>query len=342
MRVVVLPIRGTGMNKTLSTLVYVLVFLVSFVFFVIWFFPFDTVVGDYMAGIEDLTDGQYRIMVSKREINLIFDSEVKDLHVQKRQEEGSFRDIFYASELKFGFSLLSAISGAASLSFDAKFLEGKMGGEVYWADAKKIVRLDLDKVPFATVPIVEDLLPIKLFGTMVGDFDLSYGKEFELAKAQSKIRLKIHDFRTGDIGLKRDLGLELQPPLGNNKDPKDDIKDPIPALGLATPEAGARVELTLDRGRISIERLTLPGSDLNLDLEGQIRTSDKKNKASIADLSGRFKVSQQLETDYEQIFATFENSKDADGYCAVEINGDPKKPDSYTICQINGSQFVPK
>lgn len=324
------------MNKTLSTLVYALVFVVSFVFFVIWFFPFDTVVGDYMAGIEDLTDGQYRIMVSQREINLIFDSEVKDLHVQKRQEEGSFRDIFYASELKFGFSLLSAISGAASLSFDAKFPEGKMAGEVYWSDAKKIVRLDLDKVPFAVIAILQEILPVKFSGTMAGDFNLSYGKEFEITKAQSKAGLKIQDLRTGEIGLKRDLGLDLPPPLNTR------IKDPIPALGLATPEEEARVEFTLDRGSIRIERLTFPGEDLTLDLEGQIRTSDKKNKSSIADLSGRFKVSQQLEKDYEDIFAMLETEKDADGYYPLEIKGPLVNPESYTIGKIAGSQFVPK
>ena len=52
------------------------------------------------------------------------------------------------------------------------------------------------------------------------------------------------------------------------------------------------------------------------------------------------KISKQLETDYEQIFATFENEKDAEGAYKIVQKGDLFSPEAYTVGKVKIGEML--
>ena len=90
------------MNKAAQIILFLFTGLIAFIFFVLLFFPLDTVIGHFLAKVEEVTKNQYSISVSEIDASLIFDTEFSDFRVFEKGKE-----IFYVPNLEVGFSLFS-------------------------------------------------------------------------------------------------------------------------------------------------------------------------------------------------------------------------------------------
>lgn len=312
------------MNRTLISIIYLIVFLVSFVFFTVAKLPVDAIVGHYLAEIEESNKGEVRVMMGKRKINLLFDSVIEDVHIQKKTANG-YQDIFYASKLEFGVSYIRAIMGDYSVSFALKMAQGKMSGDIFWSEDKRVIRIgEMKNISFADLGFLKEVMPAEFMGSVSGEMMLSFGAEPALEKSSAKIVLKLTSLQMAETPLKK-LGIEIPPPFNTW------FKDPVPRLILSA-DKPALVDIVMDQGKIQFNRLELTGTDIELLLKGKLTINSKKNKGTyLGALDMQLKVSPTIETDYEQIFAMFENEKDGEGFYGITVKGDIFNAASYTV-----------
>ena len=89
------------MNKLVQWILNITAGVFFFVFFLIIFFPFDNIIYDALAQIEEKTNGKYRIQVSEINPNIFFKSIFKDFEVFRATEKGDLSLIYFPVQTEF-------------------------------------------------------------------------------------------------------------------------------------------------------------------------------------------------------------------------------------------------
>lgn len=326
------------MNKKAITIIYSLIFIVSLLFFLILKFPLDAIVGHYLASVEKITQGKFRIMHSKREINFLFDSRFYDFQIL--QKKGSaYEEIFFSPKIDIGFSLFSLISGQYNVDFFAEFpataknqKDAFLEGEINLASDRLGVALEVENLPFQQLAFFQQNLPKMLRGKMTGTLRFVGPVNLNLARTSADFRLKIYDFESlrtpyQDFGIK--LPQPLQEQLGG---------DYLPAFSFSKKDQPAYFEVIMNQGRINLQKFILDGQNVTLNLSGRLRALSANSISGT--LNGKLLLSEDLQKTITllQIFA---EEKDQEGFYPLSVKGNIFNVASYNIGKTNLGQFLP-
>jgi type II secretion system protein N len=289
-------------NKTIRGILYLIVGVVSYLFFLLALFPLDAIVSHYLANVESQTKGAFRVSVSpEMDTSLLFDSQFKDFQVERKVGD-EFQKVFYAPNIKLGLSLFSLISGGVNVHFDADLNKGKLSGSVALSNAKSVYDLHFKKVPVSELPLLAASVPVKIRGAIDGDLYFSMAQTMKDSEGDFKI--KIFDLGTDAYSIKE-----------ANMD--------IPALTLSAGDKYALIQGGMEGGFLKLEELSTPGEDMILQLKGRVQFL--RNNLTRSNINGKFRVSEKLETAVP-VFGFLAEQKAADGSYPISILGDLKKP----------------
>ncbi len=285
------------MNKTTQFILNLIVGFTSFVFFVILLFPLDAMIGHYLAQMETLTKGEWRIGVSSIDASLVFDTEFKDFHLFKKGKE-----IFSAPTVSADVSLFSLVSGTVNAGFSAEYTKGELSGRVV-LDEESSVTLGIDNVSLANLPAISGYLesmtvPVSLTGKIDGDVYFAWSKD--LRQKEAEVNLELADVMTGPIVYKA-MGVDL------------------PELVLSEGKDTMKIDCRLDKGQLDVKSLKIPGPDLFLEISGNLNTS-ANGDVSRMNFEGSLGLSEKL-TLLTTILGV---GKDTEGPMPLSIKGSPK------------------
>lgn len=300
------------MSKTIKIFIAFLLGVVSFVFFLLLFFPLDSIFNHYLANLENITGGQYKITVKDMKPSLIFDSEFKGLQVFQKTESG-FEEIFSSSKIDVDISLFALITQTVDLEFSAKFAGGDIQGRLTATEQKNILELKLKQVKLHKLGYAQELLStdkysVKVQGEMNGDIFLSLSSQgFRQHEAEFNLKLKNLVIQKAKIFFE---GAAMD----------------LPPMTLSTKDSVVTLEGSLANRQLRIHDLVVPGPDIDLQLKGKLNLSQRKSQVQISriNVKGRFAFTEKLEKQLPLFLIT--EQKTTDGYYPLSITGRMSKP----------------
>ncbi len=306
------------MSRVLKIIVTFFLGLFAFVFFLLAFFPLRPIFNHFLAGMESLTQGQYRIAVERMEPSLIFDSVFEGVVVSRKTKAG-FEDFIAIEKMDVDVSLFSLITKTVNLDFEADLAGGSIAGTLKAVDAKNQIDVKLDDLKLAEMPQLKDpLASLGVFFTpeadLAGDVFLSFSAQ-GLRDAEAEFNLKLKKFKLN----------QTQVRLSN--DPAAKPLD-FSNLELSTAENPAILQGSLVNAQIRIHEFKIPGPDLDLELKGKFSLKEEKNDTITlvrSDIKGRFALSEKVRT-AAPIVSLLDAQKGADGYYPLTISGKLDKP----------------
>lgn len=164
-------------------------------------------------------------------------------------------------------SLLRLIFGTTQVNFGLEAQGGEMSGDVESSADEQALEATLDRVALTSVPMLPDIIGLPVKGTIAGHVDLLL-PERKTSKAEGKLNLTIDGVSAGD-GKAKILNTIALPTLNVGK---------------------VTLAATVTGGRLKIDTMSAKGSDLDLEIQGNVRLRDPV-VTSIMDLSLRFKFS---------------------------------------------------
>lgn len=313
------------MSRTLQNILIAVAGVVSFLFFLVMLFPLDTAVGDYLAKIESLTGGKYRVMISEMDTSLIFDSRFEGFRIERKKGE-SFEEILNVPRVRMRLSLWALFSKSASLNFESEFEEGSIDGLAVFSEDD--MKLDLNFSQFAVerVRLLRDLLhsehvSLGIHALVDGHFYF-YGPigRFNARSIDMRMNLRVSDFRLHDIKAKI-VGQDFY----------------ISELVLSPKEGYARIEVEMENGRLTFPNISLPGSDIELQLSGHMNVNNRFVVIR-SSLNGKFAFSETL-VEKLPVLAMINDQRKADGYYPLTVSGAFARPE-VRIGNLNLSEML--
>ncbi len=296
------------MNKAAQIILYLFTGLIALIFFILLFFPLDTVIGHFLAKVEEVTKNQYSVSVSEIDASLIFDTEFSDFRVFEKGKE-----IFYVPNLEVGFSLFSFLGENTDVSFDANYKEGKIQGRVSFTIQGSTVKIDvvdvtIKKVSLSELKFINSYLgslkyPIKLQGILEGSVYVLLEKNVKTSEAE--INLKLQDTKVAAI-------------------PIEAFKLEVPEMELALGKKHVEIDGLLTNGTITLNKLSIPGPDAVLDITGTARLN-RKFQIIRTTMDGKFSFSEKVIEQFPLI-SLLDSYKTSDGTFPLSIRGGWKNP----------------
>jgi len=313
------------MNRSLQIILSLIIAVVSFLFFLILFFPLDTLISHQLANIESQTKGMYRVSVSDMETSLLFDSKFKDFRVEKKETEG-FQELFSAPEVRVGISLISLLSQKLNLRFLASFKKGSFGGRVTLSRSESVFDLEFDKMSLEELVILKSYfqfndLQFQLKGFLDGTMYFAQFQGSGFSGAESNFHVKISNFRITDLNSK----------LGGKS-------IFFQNLVLSPEEDFAIFEGDLEKERFSLTNISIPGPDIEFHLTGRLRLNEKTEVIQ-SKMTGRFALAESLFQKIPEL-ELLNEYKNADGFFPLRISGSFHNLPQIRIGNLNLTQIL--
>ena len=312
------------MSRTFKTILMFLVGVLSFVFFLLMAFPLDSILGHFLASVEDQTKGEYRITVKKMHPSLLFASELEDVVIAKKSDHG-FTNIFTAKNLEINISLLSLISKTIDVDFAAQFADGEISGNFKSVNQKNQLELALKKIDLEKLEFLAPLLNYEKFeaqvqGLVSGDIFLVISP-LGLKDAEAEFNLRVQKLLVNNIKIKVSSHV-------------------VPNLTLSSQENPAIFQGSLVSSQLRLHDIVFPGPDLDMQFKGKLNLKQEKSVFSISriDVKGRFAFSEPvLEAVPELGFLA--EQKGTDGYYPLTVAGRLEKP-SIRVGEMDLTPFL--
>lgn len=301
------------MSKILKILLTFLLGVISFLFFVLLFFPLDSIFSHYLANIEKLSQGQYRILVKDMEPSLIFDSRFKGVTIFQKGESG-FEEIFSSPQIDANISLFALITQKVDLGFSMEMGRGTISGVLKIDNQLNVLDLELEKIRLHELSYLQDALTtkdydIKLKGEVSGRVFASFSND-NFRESEAELNLEITNF---DLSRAKLIfsGMPLE----------------LPPATLSEKKSPAILQASLSKRQLRIHDLILPGPDLNLQIKGKLNLLQKNREILISrvNVRGQFSFSEKLEK-MIPVMPMIENQRTTEGYFPLNITGRINKP----------------
>lgn len=261
------------MPRALQFILYPLIFLVSFVFFVYWMFPMESVKNRVITAIEQALGSGYAVQVEEIDTYWITGVKLKNLSVLK-QVGGKREDVLKADQVTARASVFSLIFGNPKIRFDLRAAKSRIGGTAQRSDQGISVDASFANLDVGRFPIVRQITGLNLFSQIEGDARINYDAKQPLRTAGNlrisfdKMGLKAGELSLGEMGT-----------------------FPLPDLSLAA--GNSMLKAAIDKGAVNVEALKLKGDDLNIDMAGKIFLAPTVSRFRI-NLQGKFRLSQKM------------------------------------------------
>lgn len=199
--------------------------------------------------------------------------------------------------------LLPLLTGKFGMSINLPIGKGEIDADVVSSDDTFDLEAKIDAVQVDLVPILLEASGLPLEGRIDLEADLVIGKK-DPKLTEGRIMLKTTDFKI-DKGGK--LGMV-----------------PVPALELGN----LTLEVPVKEGRAEFKNTRLPGTDLEISLDGTISPQYPLAKSSMNLTLGLKPTEKLLAADpfLRPILNNFQSAKDADGFYGISMVGSLQHP----------------
>lgn len=302
------------MPKALKYILYTAVFFFSFILFVYWMLPVETLKQRVILSLEKKLGSDYQVRIEDLGTYRITGISLENLTIQKNFE-GDFKPVVELSRLKGRAGLFSLLFGKPKFSFDAKIADAKIHGKVQRLDNGFKVEAAFKNLDVGKIPYVRLSSGLQMTSSIDGDVDILYNtkeklrSEGSLGIAIEKLVLKKSTIPLGEMGT-----------------------FPLPDLDLAGGDS--RFQTKIQRGAMLVESLKLKGKDLGIDLKGRIFLAPQVSMYRL-NLQGSFLFSPKLWEILDPLlpepFATeLKKQKGNDGNLPLSVSGQFSIPQVYS------------
>jgi type II secretion system protein N len=248
---------------------YVLLFVVSFLLFAYWTFPYDRVAALLVDRVAQSSAG-YTLSIGELSPYWLSGVELTDVKLDKRPSadapaDGASAQPIVVDALRARLAVLPLLWGTRSISFDAELPSGELDGKYVDHGDRTQVSGELSGLDVGKLGVLDAVLTVPVKGELTGEFDLTLAKEAD--KSDGAIDVTLKGLVIGDGKAKQKLGsmggltldpievgdvhlvLEVKAGAGVVKELRSDGKDL--ALGgsgdlrLASPPMRSRLNLLL-------------------------------------------------------------------------------------------------
>lgn len=288
------------MHRLLKYIAFLVLFVVSFLVFLYWVFPYDNLKDRIISGVERQLGGKVEIDAGELEAYWFTGVEIEKLEFSVRDDEGRMMPALSLDRIRVRVALFSLLIGSPRVSYLVRKGKGEIEGGVHVYDEGIDIDADIDDFNVEAFKLLASKLGINLSGVLDGYVSFKVDKR-RPARSSGKASLDLKNFKIG----------ASQAKLG----PMD---MPLPAIAL-TKAKGSQIKLNVGRGTMQIEKLTLAGGDLGLDVSGKVFLSNNLTNSRF-NIRGSFTASEVLDKALPFLFIV-EKEKKPDGSYPLTITG---------------------
>lgn len=267
------------MNKPLRIVGYVVLGLVSFVFFLYWTFPYERLKDRVVTTLDQALQGNIGITIGALSPSVFSGLALEGVTlIDRAAKEKEHQALLTIDEATVNIGILSSLLGSPKASFAVELAGGEIDGDFSQRDDVNVVAAEIDGLQLDQLPLLEAMTGLKLKGGMSGTIDLQVNPK-QIKAAKGRVKMSLEDWRT-QKGSKLKLGALGEIDLGTNY--------------TLTKSEGSSFDVELDRGTMQIKGFQLKGGDLEIQLTGQIFL-EQKFPNSRCNLKGSIKLSEKMQ-----------------------------------------------
>jgi len=279
--------------------IHILVFILSFLFFMVVFFPEDKAISMILSTISQQTG----VKITPQDPNLDFFPSISMSASSAKVNVPSNKNVIELGNTSIGVPLSSIITFSPAVEMNSDSFKGNINARILGIPMNPSRRLeelyvDIDSKGLDLKTIVQDLpLDVNALVDLAiqGNFNIitPIFSDLDITAALSKIKID-----EGNL-----MGF------------------PIPEISIKSGKIG----LALDKGDLVIAMFDLgsPNEDISLSVKGKI--SLKANKAY--DLNVKLKLAGQLEKQFGQFLTMLPpQSKNSEGFYNIKVSGNQRMP----------------
>lgn len=292
------------MPRIVKLIAYTALFVLSFLLFLYWMFPYDMLKDRVAAAIEEPMGRQVEVSIGEIEPYYFTGLALTDVKLSGRSDGGTV-PLANFSKVRVRASFFSLLFGNPRLSFLLKAGKGEIEGVTHQTDEGFVIDVDFDDFDVSTVKLLESETGLKLTGKIEGSMELNVDRT-RAVRTSGKVDLTLKDLK---------LGASQLTVAGSNI--------PIPETVISK-GSGSRIKLVIDKGAVSVDEFKLADGDLSVDIKGKVFLSTVVSNYRL-NLTGTFKVSDALAQAIPFLFIA-EKQKQEDGSYPVTITGRIAEP----------------
>lgn len=278
-------------------------FVVSFVLFLYWFFPYD-ILKDRITGMIEQQAGGLEVSINKLEPYWLTGVEVEGFSIGEPGGDRS-KALIECRRVRARASLFSLIFGNPHVSFDVELGEGEISGTVKQTEEALAIDAEMNDVDLGNLKLIGARTGLSIGSRIDGEVSLYIDRQRPL-RSTGKVSLTLADMHIAASEVK----------LG-------EMTLPLPDLVISKGRE-SQIKLDVGKGTVSVENFKLAGGDLVLDLKGKIFLSTKLENYRF-NLNGSFLPSKKLADALPFLFI-IEQQKQEDGSYPITITGRLEKP----------------
>ncbi len=290
------------MPRLLRFILYPAVFFLSLGFFFIVLFPFGGLKERFSREIESAV-AKEGYTLSLGNVDILWPNGLALTNVQLSSPEGT-GPAHKISKAELKFALMDLMSGIKDIDFDIRSNQGKAIGNFYSSPEKLFLQADLDRFDLSWIPVLARTASLPMTGAATGRLETEVYYQ-DSSKNSGNIDLQILELGLGEIVLA-------------------DGTYRFPAMRLAGPDAGSKLEVSIAKGNFDVKTFKLLGGDLSLDTTGKVYGAKRFDNYRF-NLKGSLTVTPDFATKFP-IIALIEKQKGADGFYPFTITGRVLKP----------------
>lgn len=290
-------------SKLLRFIAGLFLFVVSFILFLYWFFPYEVIKDRITGMLEQRLGGGLAVEIKELKPYWFSGVEINGFTVGEPGEEEKalvdFRKVYARA------SLFSLLFGSTSVSFDVEVGKGEIVGSVRQSDEALTIDAEFSDVNLGDLKLISARTGLSIGSKIDGDIELKIDRQRPL-HSTGRITLVLADIHMASSEVR----------LG-------EVVLPLPELVISKGRE-SRIRLEIDKGTVNVDSFKLAGGDLVLDIKGKVFLSSRLENYRF-NLDGSFLPSKKLSEALPFMFI-IEQGKQEDGSYPIAITGRVGRP----------------
>ncbi|MFH1875122.1 MAG: type II secretion system protein GspN [Pseudomonadota bacterium] len=292
------------MPKLFKYIGYLIIFVVTFIIFLYWLFPYNVLKERVAAAIEEPFGGAVEVSIGEIEPYYFTGVDISNLAIASRTEQ-ELLQMIKLDRVRGRAKLFSLLFGKPDFSFYIKAGKGEISGSVDQLEDGFDLEVDFDEFDVSHIKWLPANLGLQLSGQIDGGVDLRVDR-LRPARTEGSIDISFINLKLADSILKiAGGGFEM------------------PSLVL-TEKRGSRLKLQISKGTALIDMFKFEGGDLELDMKGKAFLGNSLDNLRL-NISGSFKVSEKLAKELPFLFIV-QKQKQQDGSYPLSVSGRINSP----------------
>ena len=292
------------MPRPLKYIAYLVLFVVSFLVFLYWSFPYETLRDRIAGAIEQQLGPATEASIEALEPYWFTGVDMRGLALEAAGAQGPV-EIMKIRRVRARATLFSLLFGGPRVSFQVEIDKGELSGLAVVTDEGLDLDMDVDDLDLGQVGLINQASGLSLSSRLDGYIRLNVDRGRPM-RSSGRVSLDLRDIRIKPSNLR----------LG-------EMDLPLPDITL-TKGRGSAIDLDVGRGVVTVKKFKLTGGDLEMDIRGRIFLSTKLENYRF-NLSGTFKTSEKLSEVLPFMFIV-EKQRLEDGSYPLSITGRLSRP----------------